>query len=113
MAPISAAKELPERPATIHQVDDEDLGAEILQLLSAHVGNDHADQEGDQRHDRNGGDAGVVDVASDRGGPQPARTYQRPQRGHAQMTEEGQRAERIVPAAHGVTADGLYRLRGQ
>ena len=52
-----------------HQVDHEDVGAELAQLLRAHVRQDHRDQEGDQRHDRNRGDAGVVDMACDRDRP--------------------------------------------
>ncbi len=39
-----------------HEVDDEDLAAEFPELLGADVGDDHRDQEGDQRDDRHGGE---------------------------------------------------------
>ncbi|MEJ0004989.1 MAG: hypothetical protein WDM77_00970 [Steroidobacteraceae bacterium] len=48
------------------QIDDEHLGAEAGELLRAHVRDDDADQEGDQRDDRNRGDAGFIDVPGDR-----------------------------------------------
>jgi len=38
------------RDAQRHAVDDEDVGAVLLGLQPQHVGHDHADQEGDQRH---------------------------------------------------------------
>ena len=49
-----------------HQVDHEDVGAELAQLLRAQVGDDDADEKGDERHDRDRGDAGVVHVPRDR-----------------------------------------------
>ena len=61
------------------QIDGEDLGAELLQLLRAQIRDDHADQEGDQRHDRDRLDAGLIDVPRDRGQPQVVHAAQGPQ----------------------------------
>ncbi len=57
-----------------HQIDHENIGAETRQLLRAEVGHDHADEKCDQRDDRNGGDAGFVDMPRQRRdspGPRP------------------------------------------
>ena len=56
-----------------HQIDDEDIGAEPRELLRPQIGDDHADQKGDQRDDGNGRDAGFVDM------PRNRRYAQRPQ----------------------------------
>ena len=49
------------------QVDREDLGAEAAQLIGALVGHDDADQEGDQADDRQGVEAGLLEVVGERG----------------------------------------------
>ena len=79
--PISAVIALPERPAIMiavistpslaqdqhaDQVDDEDLGAEIAELIGALLGDDGADDRRHQHHHRDGADAHAVDLVDDR-----------------------------------------------
>ncbi len=47
------------------------------QLLRAQIGHDNADEEGDQRDDGDGGDAGFVDMPRQRRGPQRSRPGER------------------------------------
>ncbi len=60
------------------QVHDEDLRTEVAQLLCAHVGDDDADQERNERDDRYRSDAGVIDMTGNRGGPEPFRLQKCP-----------------------------------
>ena len=48
------------------EVDDEDVGAEIGQLVGALLGDDRADDGRHQHHDRDGADAHAVDLVEDR-----------------------------------------------
>ena len=60
------------------QVHHVDVGAVVAQLGGREVGNDHADQEGDQRDDGNGGDPRVVDMPGDGDGSQAPPVRQAP-----------------------------------
>ena len=46
--------------AHAQKIDGEDLGAEPLQLVGALIGQHDADQKGEQAHDRQGADAGLL-----------------------------------------------------
>jgi hypothetical protein len=59
------------------EVHDEDLAAELAELLRADVGDDHGDQERNQRDDRHGSEARLVDVAHDRHQTQALRAHER------------------------------------
>ncbi len=78
MVPIWAVKALPERPATMMAVSStpelaehadadglhgEGLGAELLELLDALVGDDDADQEAQHAHDHQRADPHLVHLA--------------------------------------------------
>ena len=80
--PISAVKAEPERPATMmavkqnadlaqredgDHVDGEGLGAERLQLHHALLHHHGADQEADQRDDRHGAQAGMIEMMDEGG----------------------------------------------
>jgi hypothetical protein len=54
-------------------IDGKDLRAELPQLLRAQVRDDDADQEGDQRNDRNRLDARFIYMSRDRCGAQMSR----------------------------------------
>ena len=96
------------------EVDHEDLGAELLQLLRAHVRDDHADQERDQRDDGNRGDAGVVDMPRDGGRPQALAARECAAQRDDDAPEKREARARIAPAAHDLAAerlDGLHHFR--
>ncbi len=94
------------------EVDDEDLAAELPELLRADVGDDHRDQEGDQRDDRHRGEARLVHVARDRGQAQAleARLIARPV-ADRHRADEAEQVERSFLGEDGGTAEALQRAR--
>ncbi len=101
--PISAAKALPVRPATMiareqhaqftqhtdgDQVHHVDAGPILARLARRKIGNDHRDQEGDQRHDGDGRQAGVINMPHHRDGPQAPPSRACPREYHRRMAHE-------------------------
>ena len=76
-----------------HQIDDEDIGAESRELLRPQIGDDHADQERDERDDRNRRDAGFVDM------PRKRRYAQRPRARESLAEDRHDAAEEVEHVA--------------
>jgi len=80
------------------EVHHEDFGAEALQLLRAHVRDDDADEEPDQRDDRNRRDARVIHMAGDGDRPQPLRLEHRPRGGRDDAAGKIEGGDHVTPA---------------
>ncbi len=85
-------------------------GAEARQLLRTHVGDDHTDQERDQRDDGDGRDAGLVDMAGNRNRPQPPRRAQRAACRHGDTADECESTGQIIPAADDPASERFDRF---
>src|SRR5688572_12462318 len=91
------------------EIDDEDLAAELPELLRADVGDDHRDQEGDQRHDRHRGEARLVDVAHDRGQAQALHAPEDVADAGSDDADEAEQVERAFLHLDGSLPDVLQR----
>ena len=84
------------------EIDDEYFGAEPAQLLGAHVGDDDADEESDQRRDGHGRDARIVDMPGDGDRPQTLQAGGSPANRREDPAEKRQRGHQVAPLPHGV-----------
>ena len=81
------------------QIDRVVASAEPAEMENALLGDNPADQDGDQRYDRNGLKADTIELIDQRCRPQPSRIAQHPKQRVAQRAEHRDKRDEIAAGA--------------
>ncbi len=90
-------------------VDDIGFGAELAEVEDALLGDDAADQEGDQHHDRHREPADAIELVDRRGEAEAARVSQHAAERGGDLPQHREEHGDVRPRSHGGAADALER----